>query len=61
MHLTLASIIFSSKLNSVERFYDYRKIALESFEAPDGFEKPTGWPANGKLEFDEFTFRYRSV
>lgn len=47
-------------MNSVERFYQYRRLEQEQAHAPDGFLPPSAWPTEGKLEFKDFSFRYRT-
>lgn len=40
-------ILTPFQLNSVERYYEYRRLAQENPTASDGFTPPDGWPGKG--------------
>eukprot|EP01125_Pyxidicula_operculata_P007654 TRINITY_DN2595_c0_g1_i1.p1 TRINITY_DN2595_c0_g1~~TRINITY_DN2595_c0_g1_i1.p1 ORF type:complete len:1040 (-),score=251.73 TRINITY_DN2595_c0_g1_i1:92-3211(-) len=46
------------RMNSVERFKEYNKLAQEKEEADDGYEPPEDWPSKGGIEFKDFSFAY---
>lgn len=45
-------------MNSVERYYEYKKVPKEDLDAGD--TPPDSWPSQGKLVFENYSFRYRT-
>lgn len=48
-------------MNSVERYWEYNSIATEALDPDEGIEPPEDWPSKGKIEFENYSFKYRSV
>eukprot|EP01125_Pyxidicula_operculata_P007658 TRINITY_DN2595_c0_g1_i5.p1 TRINITY_DN2595_c0_g1~~TRINITY_DN2595_c0_g1_i5.p1 ORF type:complete len:1233 (-),score=277.39 TRINITY_DN2595_c0_g1_i5:368-4066(-) len=46
------------RMNSVERFKEYNKLAQEKEESDDGYQPPDEWPSKGEIEFKDFSFAY---
>eukprot|EP01125_Pyxidicula_operculata_P005095 TRINITY_DN1865_c0_g2_i1.p1 TRINITY_DN1865_c0_g2~~TRINITY_DN1865_c0_g2_i1.p1 ORF type:complete len:1412 (-),score=393.26 TRINITY_DN1865_c0_g2_i1:115-4284(-) len=61
--LSFANLTFTDievRMNSVERMWEFNKIEREKIEDPAALEAPENWPQQGKILFQDFSFRYRS-
>jgi ABC-type multidrug transport system fused ATPase/permease subunit len=47
-----------TKLNSVERFYEYENLPQEAPAINDNYRPPSSWPQSGEIEFKNFSFAY---
>jgi ATP-binding cassette subfamily C (CFTR/MRP) protein 1 len=50
-----------TKLNSVERFYEYENLPQEAPAINDNYRPPSSWPQSGEIEFKNFSFAYTPV